>query len=93
MDRLLARVQLADEVERVNRDREKVEKKLSKLGQVYLNDDLMEFDDYKNRKRLLEDQLASLTVPGVEAVTAAGRLLEGLPELWERSNLGERRKT
>ena len=24
-------------------------------------------------------------------MTAAGRLLEGLPELWERSNLGERR--
>ena len=32
MDRLLARVQLADEVDRVDRERDKVEKKLRKLG-------------------------------------------------------------
>ena len=92
MDRLLAKVQLADEVKRVNREREKVGKRLRKLGEVYLNDDLMEYDDYKARKRKLEDQLASLVVPGVDAVQEAGKLLEDLPDLWDKADLGERRK-
>jgi hypothetical protein len=92
MDRLLAKVQLADEVKRVNREREKVEKKLKKLGQVYLNDDLMEYDDYKAQKRKLEDQLSSLVVPGIDAVQQAGELLEDLPHLWEKADLAERRK-
>ena len=64
-------MQLVDEVERVNREREKVEKKLRKLGQVYLSDDLMEYEDYKRQKRSLEEQLSSLIVPGV-IVTSTG---------------------
>ena len=32
----------------------------------------MEYEDYKRQKRLLEEQLSSLIVPGVEAVTEAG---------------------
>lgn len=58
MHRLLAKVQLADEVKRVEREREKVERKLRKLGQVYLNDDLMDYEEYRRQKRQLEDQLA-----------------------------------
>jgi hypothetical protein len=92
MDRLLAKVQLADEVERVARERKKVENKLRKLGQVYLNDDLMEYEDYKSRKRKLEDELSSLVVPGIDAVQAAGELLEDIPHLWEKADLTERRK-
>ncbi len=92
MDRLLARIQLADEVKRINRERKKVETRLKKLGQVYLDDDNMDLEDYKGRKKRLEDQLSSLQVPGLDAVQEAGKLLEDLPKLWERANLGERRR-
>ena len=38
----------------------------------------LELDQFSGASQL-EDQLASLIVPGVEAVTKARRLLEGLP--------------
>ncbi|MCH8062445.1 MAG: hypothetical protein IH861_08075 [Chloroflexi bacterium] len=44
----------------------------------------MDFEDYKGRKRKLEDQLISLQVPGLDAVKKAGKLLEDLPKLWRR---------
>ena len=43
-------------------------------------------------KKMLEDQLVSLQVPGLDAVQEAGKLLEDLPKLWKRADLGERRK-
>ena len=67
-DRVLAKIHLEDEVSRVGREKRKVERQLQKLGQVYLDDDLMEYDEYKRRKRKLEDRLASLVVPGVDSV-------------------------
>lgn len=63
MDRLLAKIHLADEVKLVNWERTKVETRLKKLDQVYLDDDNMDFDDYKHRKKKLEDRLADLVVP------------------------------
>ncbi|MCH9011266.1 MAG: recombinase family protein [Chloroflexi bacterium] len=51
MDRLLAKIQLADEVKRVNRERKKVETRLKKLGQVYLDDDNMDHEDYNSERR------------------------------------------
>ena len=51
---------------------------------MYLDDDNMDFEDYKGRKRKLEDQLISLQVPGLDAVKKAGKLLEDLPKLWRR---------
>ena len=92
MDRLLAKIQLADEVKRVNRERKKVEIRLKKLGLVYIDDDNMDFEDYRSRKKMLEDQLVALQVPGLDAVEEAGKLLEDLPRLWKRADLGERRK-
>ena len=92
MDRLLAKIQMADEVKRVNRERKKVETRLKKLGQVYLDDDNMDHDDYKSRKKKLEGHLSDLVVPGIDAMREAGRLLESLPNLWEKANLGEKRK-
>ena len=79
-------------MKRVNRERKKVETRLKKLGQVYLDDDNMDFEDYRSRKKMLEDQLVSLQVPGLDAVKEAGKLLEDLPKLWKRADLGERRK-
>jgi site-specific DNA recombinase len=91
MDRVLAKVQLADEVARVEEERRKAEERLKRLGQVYL-DELMEYEEYRRQKRQLEDRLTTLVVPGVDAVVEAGKLLEDLPELWSKADLGERRK-
>lgn len=91
MDRVLAKIHLADEVERVQQERKNTQQRLKRLGQVYL-DGLVDPDDYRRQKRELEDKLANLVVPGVDAAREAGRLLEDLPALWEQTNLAERRK-
>ena len=91
MDRVLAQVQLADEVKRVEQDRRETEQRLKRLAQVYL-DNLVSNEEYRRQKRHLEDRLASLVVPGVDAAREAGKLLEDLPRLWEEVNLAERRK-
>lgn len=93
MDRLLAKLQLADEVKRANRERKNVETetRLKKLGQVYLDDDNMDFEDYKGRKKKLEDQLVSLQIPGLDVVKCAGKLLNDLPRLWKKAYPSERR--
>ncbi len=82
MDRLLARIQLADEVKRVDRERKETEQRLKRLGQVYL-DNLTTPEEYRRQKHLLEDRIQGLVVPGVDAVEEAGKLLELLPNLWE----------
>ena len=92
MDRLLAKIHLADEVKRVNRERQKVERKLKKLGQVYLDNDLMEYEEFQRQRRQLDEQLAPLVVPGIDAVQEAGKLLEDLPRLWSKAELSERRR-
>ena len=40
----------------------------------------------------MEDKLATLEVPGVDAAMETGKLLEDLPVLWEEAGLTERRK-
>ena len=88
MDRVLAQIQLADEVKRVAQERKDTEQRLKRLGQVYL-DGVMPEGEYQRQKRLLHDWLASLVVPGVDAAKEAGLLLENLPALWEAADLGE----
>ena len=44
------------------------------------------------KKRSLEDKLANLVVPGVDAAMEAGKLLENLPDLWEEADLTEKHK-
>ena len=91
LDRVLAQVHLADEVKRINEERKEVERRLKRLGQVYL-DDLITVEEYHRQKRLLEDRIASLVIPAVDATEEAGKLLENLPGLWEKANVGERRR-
>ena len=55
-------------------------------------DGLYDDDGYRKEKRSLEDKLANLVVPGVDAAMEAGKLLEDLPVLWEEADLTERRK-
>jgi len=91
MDRVMARIHLADEVERIQQEREQVSQRLRRLGKAYV-DGLYFDDDYRRDKRALEERLGSLVVPGVDAAREAGKLLENLPALWEEANLAERRK-
>ena len=45
-------------------------------------DGLLQADEYRRQKQLLEDKLSALIVPGVDAAREAGKLLEDLPGLW-----------
>ena len=91
MDQVVAEIQLVDEVQRVERERKRMEERLRRLREVYLEGDLPR-DQYSERKRSMETQIASLIIPDVDAAKEAGRLLEDLPTLWEEADLGERRK-
>jgi len=91
MDRVLACIHLADDVERVRHERVQTEQRLRRLGTAYV-DGLYDDDGYRREKRSLEDKLGNLVVPGVDAAMEAGKLLENLPVLWEEADLAERRK-
>ncbi len=91
MDRVLSKIHLAREPERLQRERVQVEQRLKRLGNAYV-DGLYSKEDYRREKRSLEEKLASLVEPGVDATKQAGTLLENLPALWEEANLTERRK-
>ena len=88
-ERLLAQVHLADEVQRTNKERAKVEEQLRRVRDVYMDGDLPK-DEYTQRRRSLEEKLHGLVVPGVDAAKEAGKLLECLPQLWEEANASER---
>ena len=90
MDRVLAHIHLADDVERVRHERVQTEQRLRRLGTAYV-DGLYDDDGYRREKRSLDDKLANLVVPGVDAAMEAGKLLENLPVLWEEAGLAERR--
>ena len=89
MELVLAKIQLDDEVKRVKGERKRVEERMRRLREVYLEGDLPR-DQYGERKRSLEVQLASLVIPDVDAAQEAGRLLEGLAALWQEADLRER---
>ena len=84
MDRVLARIHLADDVERVRQERVQTQQRLWRLGTAYV-DGLYDDDGYRREKRSLEDKLANLVVPGVDAAMEAGTLLENLPNLWDEA--------
>jgi len=91
MDRVLAHIHLADDVERVRHERTQTQQRLKRLGRAYV-DGLYDDEGYRREKRSLEDNLVNLGVPGVDAAMEAGKLLEDLPVLWEEADLAERRK-
>ena len=91
MDRVLARVHIGDEVERISREKMETHQRLKRLGRAYV-DGLYPEETYRREKRFLEDKLGSLVVPGVDAAREAGSLLENLPVLWDHANLTERRR-
>ena len=91
MDRVLAQVQLADDVKRVGEERKRAKQQLRRLGRAYV-DGLYDDEEYRRHKKRLEDKLRSLVVPDAEVAVQAGRLLENLPRLWKKADLGERRR-
>lgn len=90
MDRVLARIHLADEVERIQQERQQTQQRLKRLGKAYV-DGLYPDNDYRREKRALEEKLSTLVVPGIDSAKEAGKLLESLPTLWDQANLAERR--
>ena len=53
MDRVLARIHLADEVDRVQQERQLTGQRLKRLGKAYV-DGLYPDDDYRREKRALD---------------------------------------
>ncbi len=91
LDRVLAQVHGADEVKRVDREREQVQQRLKRLGTAYV-DGMYDDAEYRRQKRVLDDKLQSLVVPDADVAADAGKLLEHLPELWEHADLAERHR-
>jgi len=90
-EEVLARISLQDEVEKVARERVKVREKLRRLARTY-KDGFCSDDEYDREKRYLEMELEALVVPEADAAREAGELIMRLPDLWEKADLGERRK-
>ncbi len=86
MDRVLARVRLADEAQRIRQERVQVEQRLKRLGKTYV-DGLYSEEDYRHEKRSLEERLESLVMSAIDTVREAGKLLEDLSALWMKANL------
>ena len=91
MDRVLAKVQMEDEAERVAHERTQVQDRLRRLGKAFV-DGLVDDVGYERQKRALEERLSGLVLPAVDAAAEAGRLLEDLPRLWGQASESERRK-
>ena len=91
VDRVLAQVHLADEVKRVTQERKKVEQRQRRLAQVYVDGHVPQ-EEYRRQKKQLEERLRSLVVPDADAAVTAGKLVEGLPALWDNADLAERRR-
>jgi hypothetical protein len=91
VDRVLAQVHLADEVNRVADEKKKVQQQLRRLVQVYV-DGHVPNDEYGRQRKRLEERLRSLVVPDAEVALDAGKILEDLPRLWKNADLGERRR-
>ena len=89
LGRVLTQVHLADEVKRVEREKAQVQQRLQRLAQVYVDGHLNE-EEYRRQKKQQKEKLRSLIVPDADAAVDAGKLLENLPNLWEKADRGER---
>ena len=88
---MLAQVHGADEVKRVERERDQVQQRLKRLGTAYV-DGMYEDGEYRRQKRVLDDKLQFLVVPDADVAAEAGKLLEHLPALWGQADLADRRR-
>src|SRR5512147_2850068 len=86
LEQVLAILELKDEAERVKKTRQSVQEKLRRMAKAYI-DGLFPDGEYNRQRRLLEMELESLVVPGVDAAEEAGKLINNLPDLWASANL------
>ncbi len=91
LEEVLAIISLKDEVEQVKKKRVATQEKLRRMSRAYI-DGLFPDEEYRRQKKLLEMELESLVVPEANAAEEAGKLIRGLPDLWNKANLTERRK-
>ena len=85
---VMAIISVKDEVERVKHQSTQAEQRLKWLGKAFVAG-LYSDDDHRWEKRGLGEKLAGLVAPEVDATREAGKLLEELPNLWGRADLGE----
>jgi site-specific DNA recombinase len=90
LEEVIAIVNLKDEETRIKKRRTEVQEKLKRIGKIYV-DKLISDDEYNRQLRMLNGELESLVVPGMNAAEEAGRLISHLPELWAGANLEEKR--
>ncbi|MDD5702140.1 MAG: hypothetical protein PHU23_08845 [Dehalococcoidales bacterium] len=90
LEEVLAIVNLKDEVDRVKKQRAVVQERLRRVGKIYI-DRLISDEEYNHQLRKLNDELASLVVPGISAAEEAGKLISHIPELWAGANIEEKR--
>ena len=86
LDQVLEEIQLADEVKRVEGERKRVEERVRRLREVYLEGDLLR-DQYTERKRGLETELASLIIPDALKPKPAFRVLFQIATTRENSGV------
>ena len=91
IDRVMALINVQDDVERVRGRKQQLEERLRRLGKAYV-EGMYSDSDYEREKRYIGMELESLVVPEADAAVEAGRLIEDLPKLWEEASLPERRK-
>ena len=91
IDRVMALINVHDEVEKVKERRQQLEERLRRLGNAYV-EGMYSDSDYEREKRYIGMELESLVVPEADSAVEAGRLIEDLRKLWEESSLPERRK-
>lgn len=77
-------------MDRIKKRRAEVQERLRRVGKTYI-DKLISDEKYNHQLRVLNDELASLVVPGISAAEEAGRLISHLPELWAGTNVEEKR--
>ena len=90
MDRALAKLQLQEGTDRIQKEHQSTVDRLRRLGRAFV-DGLYSQEDYKREERTPEDRIASLVSPDQESAIRAGKLLEDLPDLWEKATMDERR--
>jgi site-specific DNA recombinase len=88
---VMAIISVKDEVERVKEQSLKVKDKLKRLGKAFV-DGVYDEKEYQRQRRQMELELESLVVLEADAAEEAGKLVQQLPDLWERATLGERRQ-
>lgn len=90
-DKIMAKISAISEHDRISKERKYVSEKLRRLAKTYV-DGLVEEGEYNLQCKLLQDNLDTLVIPGMDAITKAGELIENLGNIWRDSTLGEKHK-